>query len=291
MEDKLQLVFDKIHAEDALKEKTADFLHTEIQKRSQIRKRSRMRIAIACVSFVLFMLTGGGFSYNLYFTPGAYVDMDVNPSVELTLNRFGRVLEASPYNDDGTAALKGLDLRYKTYEEAVRKLLEAMNAQGYLKPNSLVSVTVQSGNADLEKNMLSGLQTAVSSSLASQRSSATTSIFAVSREVKECAHDYDLSPAKYIAITELQAVDPTATFEGFAEHSISEIKQQTKEHGEGHHKETSPESGKINSKSAEDDGEVEKENTEQSKNTSNESGEIPSTKSESNNEHGNDTHH
>jgi hypothetical protein len=35
----------------------------------------------------------------------AYVDIDVNPGVELILNRYSRVIDVSAYNDDGADLL------------------------------------------------------------------------------------------------------------------------------------------------------------------------------------------
>ena len=74
----------------------------------------------------------------------------------------------------------------------------------------------------------------------------------MSEEVRDCAHDHNLSPAKYLAITQLQEVDPSASYDRCAEHSISEIKELTKEHWR-HHEEgdggngsgKKPEAGKI----------------------------------------------
>lgn len=234
MENKLRDAFDKIHAEDDLKKKTAGYLHAEIQKRGRRRGSARIRIAVVCLTSVLVILAGS-FSHNLYITPSAFVDMDVNPSIELTLNCFDRVLEANPYNDDGADILQEVNVKNKTYEQAIQTLLSEMIRQGYLKADGLVSVTVQANDGEEEQAMLDKVQTSVDSSLASHHTTVPTDIFAVSSEVRQCAREHNLSPAKYVAITQLQEVDSTATYEGCAEHSISEIWQYTEEHGGEHH--------------------------------------------------------
>lgn len=233
MENKLRGTFDKIHADAALKERTADYLHQEIEKRTRSVRVFRQRFAAICVSAALLLLVGG----VTYFTPSAYVDMDVNPSVALTLNRFGLVLEASPYNDDGAAILQNMDVRRKSCEQALELLLTEMLNQGYLKEDGLVSVTVQTENDGAEEKMLGKIRASVDTLLVSHHSRASTDVFAVSEEVRDCAHDHNLSPAKYLAITQLQEVDPSASYDKCAEHSISEIKELTEEHCGGHHEE------------------------------------------------------
>lgn len=233
MESKLRGTFDKIHADADLKERTAEYLRGEIGKRRRTAWMGRQRFAAACACLALLLFVGG----FACFTPSAYVDMDVNPSIALSLNRFGFVLKASPYNDDGAAILENMDVRHKSCEQAVELLLTEMLRQGYVKEDGLVSVTIQTENNSAQEKMLGKIRASVDTLLDSHHSTASADVFAVSEEVRDCAHDHNLSPAKYLAITQLQEVDPSASYDRCAEHSISEIKELTKEHCGGHHEE------------------------------------------------------
>ena len=252
MESKLCDAFDKIHAEADRKERTADYLRGEMRKRSRAAVMSRRRLAAACACLVLFLFSGGvgGFAY---FTPSAYVDMDVNPSIALSLNRFGLVLEASPYNDDGAKILENMDVRHKSCEQAVELLLSEMLRRGYVGEDGLVSVTIQTSNNSAEEKMLGKIRSSVDTLLDSHHLTAASDVFAVSEEIRDCAHDYNLSPAKYLAITRLQEVDPSASYDRCAEHSISEIKELTQEHCGGHHEEEAGKSEADNSGSGEEE--------------------------------------
>lgn len=236
MDNTLHDAFDKIHAEDALKQKTADLLREKIRQPNGRRKISRLRLAAVCVSFALLFIIGG-FSYNLYFSPSAYVDIDVNPSIELVVNRFGRVIQASPYNDDGATILADVDILHMSYDDAADTLLDAMVISGYLKQDDMVSVTVQADSGNRGSNMLGGLQVKLDSLLQTHHISATANVFAVNEDVKSHAHENHMTPAKYLAISELQQVDPTATYEDCREHTISEIYEMIQEHGGEHHSE------------------------------------------------------
>lgn len=50
---------------------------------------------------LLLLLSGGG--YWVYFLPTAKIDIDINPSVALSINRFNKVLSVEGYNAGGQA--------------------------------------------------------------------------------------------------------------------------------------------------------------------------------------------
>lgn len=233
MNNKIHDTFDQIHAEAALKEKTLNFLHEKIQQKSINRNIVRFRRAAACLSFVLVFVIGG-FSHHLYFISSAYVDLDVNPSVALAINPFGRVIEANPYNDDGAAILQEVDVRHMNYRNATDQLIGAMVAKGYLQQDGLVSVTVQAEDENKGNNMRDRLQSTIDQTLQAHHTSAATSVFPVSGDVRNHAHENHVTPAKYLAISALQQVDPTASFADCREKTIGEINQRTQEHGGGH---------------------------------------------------------
>ncbi|MEG2212985.1 MAG: hypothetical protein RRY35_03705, partial [Clostridiales bacterium] len=54
--------------------------------------------ALAVCCLLVCGLSGGAYAY---LTPAYYVSMDVNPSVEYTLNTFDRVLSVHAVNEDG----------------------------------------------------------------------------------------------------------------------------------------------------------------------------------------------
>jgi hypothetical protein len=233
LENELQSALNKIHAEDALKRKTSEFLRTEIAKRECGGLRFRLRFAAVC-AVALFCMIGG---FSVYFMPAAHIDFDVNPSVGLAVNRLGIVIAAAAYNDDGTLILQNVKVKNKTYGEAAKTLMDAFISGGYLSENGLVSATVQAKGKDYENNLLDALTDVVNLSLADHHISAETDLITVDAEVMSAAHGHRLTPAKYLAITELQAVDPTATFEDCAEHSIGEIRRLISAHDGEHHSE------------------------------------------------------
>jgi RNA polymerase sigma-70 factor (ECF subfamily) len=179
---------------------------------------SRARAALASVAVIFFM---GAF---LYFTPRAYVDIDVNPSVAVVLNRFDRVIKSYAHNADGAGILSGVNIKHKAYGEAVTLLIDEMVRNKYAPANSLISISLQ---ADEKKETL--LLSTIKTTVRQCHRTAQIDAFIIGSEIRDAAYAMNLSPAKYLAIQKLLEVDATATVEGCRNRSIGEIKQRTAE--------------------------------------------------------------
>lgn len=227
MNNKFQNALKEVKAEEQLKESTYAFLQNKVYMKKKRVTYKRFALALAAFTIILFI---GIFSYNLYFSKTAYIDIDVNPSIELTLNRFDRVIGAHAYNDDGQKLLDAVDIQHMTYKEALGILIDQMAEKGYLQDTSLFTATLQMVNGDNEAQLLDALKAYLDSVLQGNEETLKEDIFIVDSDTKSHSHSQNLTPAKYLAILELQAYDPTATFESCRDHSISDIKQQTHRH-------------------------------------------------------------
>lgn len=232
MENRFKDALNDIKAEEQLKSGTMAFLRKKVYQKKQVSFR-RFAVTFASLVIVLF---AGLFSYNLYFTESAYVDIDVNPSIELTLNRFDRVIGVYAYNEDGQRVLDTVNIRNKSYQDALSALVDKMVELGYIKDSGLFTATLQTKDGEASKEKLDTLISYLDSVLQSGGRTVEENIFVVDSETKTRAHDQNLTPAKYLAILELQSLDPTVTFDSCRDHSISEINQQIHDHkNDGEH--------------------------------------------------------
>ncbi|MDR3121912.1 MAG: 1,4-alpha-glucan branching protein [Clostridiales bacterium] len=230
--NRIKDAFSAIRAEDALKAGTTRFMQAEIQKASAKKRPAGKRIAFASAAFaVLFFF--GALSYISYFTPTAFLDFDINPSIELSVNRFGSVIEAHAYNREGEQILSEANLKYKTYQDATRLIVDAAVGGGYLRDEAMISVTLQTDNIDEENQMLISVESSMAAAVSEHHIAPRAEVFPVSAEVRIEARGQDVSPAKYLAILALQKVDPAATVDSCRDHSIGEIRGLTREHHGG----------------------------------------------------------
>lgn len=234
LDDKAFEVFGKIHAEEDLKQKTTSYLRAEAV--SRMRRRRIYRLSACILSLSLFFFCGA-LLLRAYFTPVAYIDFDVNPSIELKVNRFGRVIAAHAYNDDGQEILGYWNVSHQSYKEAAKRLLLAMEEEGYFQADTLLSVTVQTGEADREGNMLKSLEEIIAQVGQAEKYNILAEVYAVTEEIKHCASEHQVSPAKYLAIEELIEVDPEADFESCKGQSVHELRERANGCGQGggHH--------------------------------------------------------
>ncbi|MEG0179556.1 MAG: hypothetical protein RR654_08385 [Oscillospiraceae bacterium] len=213
MNNKIQNAFEPICATDKLKDNLTAFVKNEVSKHRHTFS-APLRYAIACCAILAIAVCGFG-GYKLYQMPVSYISVDVNPSVELALNRFDRVVNAEFYNDDGFTVLQNINVKNKTYTEAVELILADKTFNSYLSKDSLLSFTVIS---DKEDAILKGIQHCKG------YSQANTKCYGANAELMDEAHHNGLSFGKYQALLELQQYDKTITAEDCHNLTMREIR-------------------------------------------------------------------
>ena len=214
MSKQITNTYDRIQADAMLKQHTLDYLYRKTDGyRCKPRFTVRPALIMLAVSFLL--LTGIGGS-SLYFTPRTIISVDVNPSIELEINRFGHVIRAEAFNDDGIDILSTVDLRFLDYESALVQLLQNERMNAYLTDEYLVSISVFGDNEAVCDQMMNRLNS---------RIAGYSNVHCTSgkREFADEAHSVGLSCGKYKAYLELLALDPAVTTEEVKELTMRQI--------------------------------------------------------------------
>lgn len=121
----------------------------ELKKTGRFSTKFVVWAASAAAAVVIF-----GTGAWAYFSPYKYVSLDVNPSIEYTVNRFDRVLSAAAVNEDGEAILQNLDLNNKSIDEAVQDTVNTIEEKGYFEgtdPGGIVISTSSDDQQDAEQ--------------------------------------------------------------------------------------------------------------------------------------------
>jgi hypothetical protein len=116
-------------------------------------------VAAAMLSFI--MLSSG---FYTYYTPVAAITIDINPSVALHINRWNRIIKASPLNEDGKKVLSNLSLANKSPEQGLELIVAQAEKDNYINEDykasdKVISVRVVEKKED--QINLSGFQAAV----------------------------------------------------------------------------------------------------------------------------------
>jgi len=212
--------FDKITCDEQMKARTRAYV-CERMNRGRRLIPSRMKWAVSLACLLIFVTSGFG-GYRLYYTEAATISIDVNPSIELGINRWGKVVEEVTYGKESETVLSSVSLKHLEYEEALERLLSSEAMKKYLKKDALVSITLEDGNSN--QQLLTNLQECVDKTLEQCHNGVKAEYASVDQHMCKEAHNHGMSVGKYNAIQELLTVDPQATVEEFKDKSMKEIK-------------------------------------------------------------------
>lgn len=215
MNDRIKGAFDQVHAEEDLKGRTLDYVTGQLERRARTAARSPRRLVplAACLLLLAMGLTG----YWAYFTPTAAISIDVNPSLELEINRFDKVIGVEGYNEDGQALADSLDVQFMDYAQALDQILASDPISGLLASDAVLTIAV--GGTDMSQcgRLLSHVETCV-------QGHENTYCYAADAQEMEEAHALGLSCGKYQAYLEVLALDPTITPEEIQGMTMREIR-------------------------------------------------------------------
>ena len=166
-------------------------------------RRAGNLAAAACLGI---MLAGSCYYYE-FRQVVTVVGLDVNPSIELSLNRRDRVVASKAVNEDGQSVIVRQEIRGCKLEEAVDSVITVMTDEGYLKKDnekkSAVLITVSSKKREKKKEELrQAVSSNVETSLASNEVKAVvyeqtiTADETARQEVLEIAEEYQISQGK-----------------------------------------------------------------------------------------------
>ena len=213
MNDKWKSAFDQIHAEDELKEHTKKYLSKRIYSRKTVFSPLFKRFAAAAAGLAALLFIGGSY---IFLTPTAYISIDVNPSLELGINRFDRVVSVESYNEDGEKLAGTLNITFMNYNDALEELLSSQDIEDYLSRDAVVSLTVASDNKAQYNEIFDTVETCASDHENIRCHSGDTG------EMHE-AHDAGVSFGKYRAYLILKELDPSVSLDDVRDLTMREI--------------------------------------------------------------------
>ena len=118
-----------------------------------VKKENNYLRYLATVAALLIIFIGGGGTAYAYYTPTATVLISINPSIELKINRFDKIIKVSPKNTDGETLLKSVKLKNKNIDEALTLVVEQAKKdnfinEDYIAQGKTISVKIYSNNSN-----------------------------------------------------------------------------------------------------------------------------------------------
>lgn len=180
-----------------------------------------LQAVAACLAVVLL----GGFGWNrLYVSTAAIVSLDVNPSIELRINRVNRVVSAQAMNAQGSQILSKANIDQMSFPDALHQILAVEENDGFLTPGANVVLTVFAANPSFQSSLLSESQRVVDTNTAVFSSRLSAEYHVVDERFVDGAHGHGVTAGKYIYLEQLQSLSPETDIALYTHHSIDQLK-------------------------------------------------------------------
>lgn len=196
----------------------------------QPKKKARRWGPLAAAACLVLVLAGGGGGYYYYSSNNAVaslVSLDVNPSIQLEVNKNEKVLSATPMNDDGAEILADMDLKGTQADVAMYAIIGSLLQHGYVDElaNSIL-ITVEDDDQARGEKLQQALTQQADAALANAQvnGSVLAQTLQNNQELTQKAQEYGISTGKAALIQAIVAgSNNTKTFEELVGLSINEL--------------------------------------------------------------------
>lgn len=190
-------------------------------------KKKWLSLAVAACLALVVVGGGAGYYYQTNNAVASVVSLDVNPSVELKVNKSEKVISATPQNEDGTVILEGLDLKGVPVDVALNAVIGSLLQHGYVDElaNSIL-ITVEDENVQRGEKLQQELSAQADAALASAQINGAilSQTLQYNQELSRKAEEYGISAGKAALIQSIvEGSNNTKTFESLVGLTINEL--------------------------------------------------------------------
>ena len=196
----------------------------------ETKKKTRRWAPLAAAACLALVLVGGGGGYYYYSVNNAVaslVSLDVNPSIQLEVNKNEKVLSATPMNDDGAEILADMDLKGTQADVAMYAIIGSLLQHGYVDElaNSIL-ITVEDDDQARGEKLQQVLTAQADAALENAQVSGAVLAQTLqhTEELTQKAQEYGISTGKAALIQAIvEGSNNTKTFEELVGLSINEL--------------------------------------------------------------------
>ena len=191
-------------------------------------KRRWTSLIAACLAV---MLLGGGLFYQRANAVASVVSLDVNPSIELKVNRSEKVLVCTPLNEDAKDILadmsNGADLKGAKLDVAVNAIVGSLVRNGYLDSiSSAIMISVEDKDTARAEKLQRELTSTVDGVLQTSEAKAAVLTQTLTQDAgrEQQARENNISTGKAALVNHVLALNSALKFDALAKLSVEELK-------------------------------------------------------------------
>jgi hypothetical protein len=171
-------------------------------------ERSRPKIFAPVFAAAMTLLFA--FGLYTYLSPAAYVTLDINPSAELTVNRYDFVIRSKAFNKEGEELLDGAGILNRRLKTALNTLVDNAEGEEYIVEGSgdQILLSVFSTNESLAEKFADEIE-AIAAEIEENNKGIGVIIASSNVERRNEAEGLGISPGKLLLIQKLQEEQDT----------------------------------------------------------------------------------
>lgn len=206
---------------DACDHEKGKVIYMESKKNNTL--RSFAAVAAVFVLLIAGFILAKSFSGGSSDTLAAVVSFDVNPSIELKVDKSEKVLSVAGLNDDGREVLGGMELEGTGFDVAVNAIIGSMLQHGYLDDTANSILLSVSGVDGYDADKLQAKLADNVSRLLKDCSVLSQNVSDADSKLVGKADKYGITVGKAKLISEIVAGDSRHSFEELVGLTINEL--------------------------------------------------------------------
>lgn len=197
----------------------------------KVKSNGKRWLAVAACMALLLVGGGGGLIWQQANAVTSVVSLDVNPSIELSVNKNCKVVSCKALNGEAEAVLAdmngGKDLKNTTLDVAANALVGALVRHGYLDGvSSAILLSVEDDDAQRAKDVEEAVTQAVGMVLRTE--APTTDLMSQTltpnADTEKLAQENNISAGKAVLVNQVLAKNPNLDFAKLSALTVEELR-------------------------------------------------------------------
>ncbi len=187
-------------------------------------KRSRnWAPALSLAAMLIVFVSGWAIEYRF---PDTIITLDVNPSIEISLNKQHEVLSVKALNDDAEKIILTIDEENNDLEITCQELINVMIDEEYLtETKNVVLATVENNNIEKATKTAEEVADIIQNSLISKNISPVIILQhdKINQDDRDFAAEYGVSSGKIRLIKEISTEDQSKSIKELSQMSVTDL--------------------------------------------------------------------
>ena len=180
-------------------------------------KAFRHVAAISRVAAVLALIVVGYLTFILNMNPKvyAYVDLDINPSMEFSIDKNNTVIDLKALNSDAEELISTFEVKKKNINDAISNILKSLDAKGYISSdneNLILLAASYSEDSEMAENTIEKTINTIKRTIESvENKNISVKVIYVEPNLRKKSVNNNMSMGRYVLYENAQKIGANIT--------------------------------------------------------------------------------